>query len=220
MADRDTIDLGGTTLGILGGTGALGRGLARRFAASGLAVLLGSRSAERAAEAAAGLDGDVRGVDNRACAAQADLVVVAVPWEGHGELLTDLAEVLAGKVVVDCVNPLGFDDHGPYALDVPDGSACEQAQRLLPDSRVVGAFHHLSAPELLGGEDLDADVLVVGDDRDAVETVVALAQRMPGVRGIAAGRLRDAHQVEALTANIIAVNRRYRTRASLRVTGL
>jgi NADPH-dependent F420 reductase len=211
------------TVGILGGTGPQGRGLARRLALAGHPVVLGSRSADRAAETAAslGVDG-ITGGDNAAAAAAA-LVIVTVPYDGHAALLTGLADELTGKIVVDCVNPLGFDKQGAYALDVPDGSAAQEAQRILPDSIVIAAFHHLSAVRLEDPavETFDEDVLVLGEDRDAVGVVVELAAAaLPGGRGVFAGRLRNAHQVEALTANLIAVNRRYKTHAGLRLTEL
>lgn len=213
-------DLDGRVIGILGGTGPQGRGLAKRFAASGLAVVLGSRSADRAATAAVGLGAGVRGTSNEECVDAADVVVVAVPWDGHRELLESLAKDLAGRIVVDCVNPLGFDQRGAFGLPVEEGSAAEQAQHLLPDATVVAAFHHLSAVALLDDDvdSIDADVLVLGDDRAATDLVQELAGRIPGCRGIYAGRLRNAGQVEALTANLIAVNRRYKAHASLRVT--
>ncbi|CAL9572318.1 hypothetical protein SUDANB121_04893 [Nocardiopsis dassonvillei] len=218
----------GRTVSVLGGTGDQGRGLARRFALAGHTVYLGSRSAERAEKAARELVEaesspiDVRGLDNTSAAAEGDIVIVAVPWEGHRELLESLAGPLAGKIVVDCVNPLGFDERGPFALDVPEGSAAEQAAAVLPDSTVTAAFHHVSAVVLLDPEveSVDLDVLVLGEDRAATDTVRALAERIPGVRGVFGGRLRNAHQVEALTANLIAVNRRYKTHAGIRITGL
>jgi NADPH-dependent F420 reductase len=214
------------TVGFLGGTGDQGRGLARRLALAGHPVLIGSRSAERAESAAAQLrDGlptqaGVDGAENDMVAQRADLVIVAVPYEGHAALLAGLAEKLAGKTVVDCVNPLGFDQQGAYALTVPEGSAAEQAAALLPESRIVAAFHHVSAVLLLDPavDRVDTDVLVLGDDRAATDEVVALANAVPGMRGIYAGRLRNAHQVEALTANLISVNRRYKAHAGLRVT--
>jgi NADPH-dependent F420 reductase len=207
-------------LAVLGGTGEQGRGLARRFALAGHKVVLGSRSAERATEAAVGLPGTVTGAANADAAAEADVVIVAVPWDGHKELLQALAPVLAGKVVIDCVNPLGFDKQGAFALPVEEGSAAEQAAAVLPDSTVVGAFHHVSAVLLLDEtvDSLDTDILVLGDDRAATDLVEALVARIPGMRGIYAGRLRNAHQVEALTANLISVNRRYKAHAGLRVT--
>jgi NADPH-dependent F420 reductase len=216
--------LSGKTVAVLGGTGPQGRGLARRFAAAGIPVVIGSRSAERAADVAAELaeatSGDVTGADNAAAADAGHIVVVAVPWEGHGELVASLATQLVGKVVVDCVNPLGFDKQGAYALPVEEGSAAQQAQALLPDSTVVGAFHNVSAVKL---EDpavtsVDTDVFVLGDVREATDLVQDLCATIPGVRGIFGGRLRNAHQVEALTANLISVNRRYKAHAGVRVT--
>ena len=213
-------DLTGMTVSVLGGTGEQGRGLARRFALAGCRVVLGSRSAERAASAAAELPGGVSGLDNAGAAQAGDVVVVAVPWEGHRELLEELAGALEGKVVVDCVNPLGFDKQGAFALPVEEGSAAQQAAAVLPGSRVVAAFHHVSAKLLLDEqvETLDTDVLVLGDDREATDLVQALVALVPGMRGIYGGRLRNAHQVEALTANLISVNRRYKAHAGLRVT--
>jgi 8-hydroxy-5-deazaflavin:NADPH oxidoreductase len=210
-------------VGILGGTGPQGRGLTRRFAAAGHEVVIGSRAADRAQEVAAeyAAVGPVTGGTN-AQAAATELVVVTVPYEGHADLLASLADELAGKIVVDCVNPLGFDEQGPYALPVPDGSAAQEAQRLLPGSTVVAAFHHVSAvhlddPEV---ERIEGDVLVLGEDREAVQTVCDLATAIPGARGVYAGRLRLAGQVEAFTANLIAINRRYKAHAGLKVTDL
>ena len=217
-------DLTGTTVAILGGTGPQGRGLARRFAAAGLRVVVGSRSARRAEETAAALAGTtgalLTGASNPDAASAGDVVVVSVPWNGHAELLRELAPQLSGKIVVDCVNPLGFDKQGAFALQVEEGSAAQQARALLPDSRVVAAFHHVSAVLLEDPEvtEVDTDVLVLGDDRDATDLVQALASVIPGMRGLYGGRLRNAHQVEALTANIISVNRRYKAHAGLRVT--
>jgi len=215
----------GLRVGILGGTGPQGSGLAVRFAAAGLEVVLGSRDSARARDIAAGLAvdgrGEIAGADN-AGAADCEVVVVAVPWVGHADLLTELSAALADRIVVDCVNPLGFDKRGAFALGVPEGSAAQQAEALLPHSRVVGAFHHLSAALLRDPtiRSLDQDVMVVGDDREATDLVQELAELLPGVRGVYAGRLRNAGQVEALTANLISVNRRYRTHAGLRISGL
>jgi NADPH-dependent F420 reductase len=215
-------DAGELTVGVLGGTGDQGRGLAHRLAAAGNPVILGSRSVERAEAAAAGLGAGarIRGMANADAAREADVVIVAVPWEGHRDLLESLAGPLAGKIVIDCVNPLGFDRHGAYPIRVAEGSAAEQAAAVLPGSRVVGAFHHVSAVLLLDPEvaSIDLDVLVVGDDRKATDLVQALAARIRGVRGIYAGRLRNCGQVEALTANLVSVNRRYKAHAGLRIT--
>ena len=216
----------GKTIAVLGGTGPQGRGLARRFAAAGLEVVIGSRSAERAestaSEISSAVGGAVRGADNASAAAAGDVVVVAVPWDGHKELLQELVEPLAGKVVVDCVNPLGFDKQGAYALQVEEGSAAQQAAAILTGSTVVGAFHNVSAVKLEDPDvvEVDTDVLVLGDVREATDLVRALADTIPGVRGVYGGRLRNAHQVEALTANLISVNRRYKAHAGLRITDI
>ncbi|MEI6621665.1 MAG: NADPH-dependent F420 reductase [Actinomycetes bacterium] len=216
----DLPDISGLTVGVLGGTGEQGRGLAFRWARSGLKVVIGSRDAARARGAALDLGLGIEGETNAGCALASDIVVVAVPWQGHGELLESLRDELFGRIVVDCVNPLGFDKQGAFALVVPDGSAAQQAERLLPDSLVTAAFHHLSAVLLLDPSitDLDIDVFVLGQDRVTTDKVQSLANRLPGVRGIYGGRLRNAHQIEALTANLISVNRRYRVHAGVRVT--
>jgi len=211
-------------VGILGGTGDQGRGLARRLAAAGNRVIIGSRDAGRAAAAAAsvGPPPQVTGAANEEAARAADLVIAAVPWAGHADLLSRLAGALGGKVVVDCVNPLGFDSRGAYPIPVPEGSAAQQAAAVLAGSTVVGAFHHLSAALLLDPEvgQLGQDVLVLGDDRHATDLVQAVAERIPGVRGVYAGRLRNCAQVEALTANLVSVNRRYKAHAGIRVTDI
>ncbi len=220
--------LSATTVAVLGGTGPQGRGLARRFAAAGLPVVIGSRSAERATETAQTLaeatGGNVTGADNAGASAAGDVVIVAVPWEGHGDLLKGLATALAGKIVVDCVNPLGFDKRGAFVLDVEEGSAAEQAAALLPDSIVIGAFHNVSAVKLEDPEvtEVDTDVLVLGEseNREACDLVQDLAGVIPGVRGVYGGRLRNARQVESLTANLISVNRRYKAHAGIRITDI
>ena len=223
-------DVSGLTVGIIGGTGDQGRGLAYRLARAGQSVLIGSRTAERANQAAAEIaalpgvpeGAVVSGGDNEDVARRSDVVIVAVPWDGHAATVAALAEPLAGKIVVDCVNPLGFDKQGPYALDVAEGSAVQQAAGLLPESRVCAAFNHVSAPLLADPQidRIDLDVLICTEDREVAGVVAALAARIPGMRGIYAGRLRNAHQIEAFTANLIAINKRYKAHAGIRVTDL
>jgi NADPH-dependent F420 reductase len=164
----------------------------------------------------------VEGGANADIATQSDLIIIAVPFEGHAATLSDLKEELAGKIVIDCVNPLGFGKQGPFALKVEEGSAAEQAAAILTESTVTAAFHHVSAELLadLSVEKMDLDVLVLGDDREAVAQVQALACRIKGMRGVHAGRLRNAGQVEALTANLIAINKRYGCHAGIRITDL
>ncbi|MGW5850320.1 NADPH-dependent F420 reductase [Streptomyces sp. NPDC055254] len=218
----DLPDVSGLVVGVLGGTGDQGRGLAYRLARAGQKVIIGSRAADRARTAAEELGLGVEGADNAECARRSDIVIIAVPWEGHAKTLEALREDLAGKLVVDCVNPLGFDKQGAYALQVEEGSAAQQAAALLPDSRVTAAFHHLSAVLLQDGtvDEIDTDVMVLGESRADTDLVQALAARIPGMRGVFAGRLRNAHQVESLVANLISTNRRYKAHAGLRITDL
>lgn len=214
------------TVAVLGGTGALGKALAARLARAGHPVVLGSRDAARARETAAelttALGGDARidGAANEEAAAAGELVLLATPWDPSGESIAALADALAGRLVVSCINPLGFDARGPHGLAVPEGSAAEQVAGLLPASTVTAAFHHLSAPSLaqldkdLSGE----DVLVCGDDAAARARVVALAEAVTGRPGIDVGALRQARVLEPFTAVLIAVNKRYRTRAGVLLT--
>lgn len=216
------------TIAVIGGTGPQGTGLGYRFALAGHTVWLGSRSADRAAASAAELaerlpdSTSVRGAENLKAADAAEIVVLAIPFDGHDNLVSSLREQLAGKIVISCVNPLGFDKDGPYGLSVEGGSAAEQAARLLPQSRVVGAFHHLSAVNLLRHEGplTDEDVMVCGDDDAAKSVVMELAKPIVGRPGIDAGRLRLARQMEPLTAVIISINKKYKARAGIGVTGL
>ncbi|MER0244657.1 NADPH-dependent F420 reductase [Streptomyces sp. HSW2009] len=213
-------DVSDLVVGVLGGTGDQGRGLAYRLAKAGQQVIIGSRAADRAQAAAAELGHGVSGADNAECARRSDIVIIAVPWEGHARTLEALRDDLAGKLVIDCVNPLGFDKQGAYALKPTEGSAAQQAAALLPQSRVTAAFHHLSAVILQDPEvaEIDTDVLVLGERRADTDVVQALAGRIPGMRGVFAGRLRNAHQVESLVANLISANRRYKAHAGLRLT--
>ena len=224
--------MGAETVAILGGTGPQGRGMALRFARAGVRVVIGSRDASRAREAAAALGGagggddgegalPVTGADNAVASRAAEIVFVAVPWEAHAATLRSLVTELAGRIVVDLVNPLEFDQRGPVCVLVPEGSSAEQAQAILPESTVVSGFHHVSAKLLLdesGG--IDTDILVCGDDREAKRRVMALADRIPGARAVDAGPLRLAQFLEGLTAVILSVNRQYRTNTGVHLTNL
>jgi len=216
-----------STIAVVGGTGPQGSGLGYRFAHGGHRVVLGSRSQERAASVAAEFagrphTGSIEGAENAKAVELADLVLLAVPYAGHDELVAELAPRLANKIVISCVNPLGFDKRGPYGLDLGPTSAAETAQRLVPDSTVVGAFHHLSAVSLASdAEMLDhEDVLVCGDDADAKAVVMELAATITGKPGIDAGPLRLARQLEPLTAVLISINKRYKIRSGIAVIGL
>ena len=215
-------------IAIIGGTGPQGKGLGYRFAPAGHSVVLGSRTQDRADEAAAELNArlpegvSITGAENAKAAAGTDITVLAVPFNGHDELVASLRDQLVGKIVISCVNPLGFDKNGPYGLEVEGGSAAEAAAILLPDSHVVGAFHHLSAVTLLadGGALTAEDVLVVGDDAESKQVVMDLAESIVGSPGIDAGKLRLARQLEPLTAVLISINKRYKIHAGVAITGL
>jgi NADPH-dependent F420 reductase len=214
------------SIAIIGGTGPQGTGLAYRLARAGHEVILGSRSEERATVAADELaarlkgSGFVTGATNIEAARKADLVLLAVPYHGHDDLVASLAGAVRGKVVVSCVNPLGFDKRGAFGLTVEAGSAAESAAALLPEATVVGAFHHLSAITLISDEPLPEDVLVCSDDKNAKAVVIELARAVTGRPGIDAGKLRLARQLEPLTAVLISINRAYKVHSGIRITGL
>lgn len=222
---------------VVGGTGPQGKGLGYRFARHGHTVVLGSRSAERAQEAAAevnarlsSLPGDgtsvepveTLGATNEAACEGADVVLLAIPYDGHDELVATLP--LAGRTVISCVNPLAFDKRGAYGrvIDGGEGSAAESAQRLAPESVVVGAFHHVSAVSLWGDADYlaDEDVLVCGDSAEGKAVAIELARSVTGRPGVDAGKLRLARQLEPLTAVLISINRKYKIHSGIRVAGL
>ena len=215
------------TIALIGGTGPEGRGLATRFALAGHRVILGSRDpahgAAAAAELASALDGArVEGGSNEHAASAAEIAVVVVPYAAHRATLEALREHLAGKIVVDAVVPMRFE-RGARPIDVAAGSATEEAQEILGPSgaRVVGAFHHLSAVVLLDpAARIDADVLVVGTDVEAKQTVIALANEIAGVRGVDAGPLRFSRFVEGITLLLAGINSRYKTHSAIRIANL
>ncbi len=213
-----------TVVGILGGTGPAGRGVAVRLAAGGHRITLGSRDPERAAAAAGALaqvvGESVRGASN-AEAAQADIVVVATPWESTMTTVRSLREALADKVVISMVNALAKDGPELVPLTLPRGSATAHVAAALRASHVVGAFHHLPAAQMEDlASGLESDVLIVGDDAAARRTVVELVSTAPGLRPVEVGGLALAGAVEAFTAVCITVNIRHRAHAAVRLTGL
>lgn len=216
------------TIAIVGGTGPQGSGIGLRLAVAGERVILGSRDAERASAEAIRLvaehspRGVLEGAANVDAIREAETVILAVPYKGHEELVTSLAGVLEGKLVVSCVNPLAFDKKGPVGLQIDDLSAAEEAARLLPDTTITGAFHHLSAVTLhkIDHDLSHEDVLVCGDDPDAKTEVIRLAELVTGGRGIDAGALRLARHLEPFTAVLISMNKRYKTNTSLSITGI
>jgi 8-hydroxy-5-deazaflavin:NADPH oxidoreductase len=220
------MDTSKPVIAFVGGTGPQGRGLGLRLAQAGYPVLLGSRTAEKAQEAVAKVadkrpDLPVEGRTNADACAEADVVVIVVPYAAQQATLGDLAEVIGDKVVVNCVNALGFDDRGPHPLPVPAGSAAEECQELLPSARVVGAWQNVSAVKLnRPDEPVDVDVLLTGDDEPAREVVATLVEAIPGMRPVHAGALRLSRPIEEMTAVLIGVNQRYKTHAGVKVAGL
>lgn len=214
------------TLGFIGGTGPEGRGLAMRFAAEGHRVLLGSRDAGRARDAAAKIAGvlpglDIRGVLNQEAARGAEVVLVTVPFEGHRATLEGLRSELAGKIVVDVVSPLTFHNGVARAVPVPEGSAAQQAQAVIPGSRVVAAFQNVSASDLLKPERvIEGDVIVCSDHADAKRQVMELAQLIRDLRAVDGGALENARYVEDFTALLLNINRIYKGRSMVRIVGI
>jgi hypothetical protein len=215
-------------VGILGGTGPAGRGLATRLAAAGADVTIGSRDHERAEAVAGGLigrygdrlTGGLVGVGNRD-AARAELVVVATPWDSAPATVRSLAAELDGRVVVSMANALVRDGREMLALVPPRGSVAAAVQAAAVDARVAAAFHHLPASEM---EDLDsgleADVLVCSDHHDATRATMAVVDMIDGLRPIDAGSLSQAAAIEAFTAVCITVNIRHRAHSAVKLTGI
>jgi 8-hydroxy-5-deazaflavin:NADPH oxidoreductase len=215
---------------VIGGSGALGFGLALRLAAAGVPVVIGSRDAGRAEETAARVlsqapDADVRGLANGPAAAASEVVFLSVPFRNQSETLTNLKDHLRdGQLVVDATVPLAAAVSGraTRVLGVWQGSAAQQAAEMVPDGvRVVAALHTVSAPALKDlSQELDEDVLVCGDRRADKARAAALIELVPGLRCVDAGRLEMARIAETLPALLIGVNARYKTHAGIRLTGL
>ena len=213
------------TLAIVGGTGALGGALAGRWAAKGYPIVIGSRSAEKAAAAARALEaegatGSLRGLDNAGAAAAGDIVVVTVPYGAHQATLADIKASVAGKIVVDTTVPL-VPPRVARAQLPPAGSAAQAAQDFLGEgTQVVSALHNVAAHKLATGAEIDCDVLVCGDEAVVREMVIVLIEAL-GLRGLHAGPLANSAAAEALTSVLIGINKRYKVDgAGIRITGL
>ncbi len=213
-------------IGFIGGTGPEGRGLALRFALSGERVLIGSRDAGRAQEAADSVRRlapsiAIDGALNAAVAAQSDTVVIAVPYAAQKPTLQSLTAELKGKLIVNVVVPLAFSRGVARAVAVAEGSAALEAQAILPDSTHIAAFHNVSAPELLKPDKrLDTDIVVCGDDADAKLAVMRLADAITGARGVDGGGLANAVYVENLTALLLNINRIYKAHSMIKIVGV
>ena len=215
-------------IGIIGGTGPAGRGLAVRAAKAGHEVLLGSREAERAVEVAqgihaanAGLSGKIEGRANEDAALASDLIVIATPWEGAVTTVRGLREQLEGRVVVSMVNALMKEGREMLPLYPPRGSMAAQIAASLPGAKVAAAFHHLPAKDMEDlASGLEADVLVCGDSNEAIETTLTFTNSIDGLRGIHAGSLAQASPIEAFTAVCITVNIRHKAHSTVRLAGI
>jgi len=217
-------------ISVLGGTGPEGFGLALRWARAGETVIIGSRDAGRAREAAAritarvGSGANVSGDENSAACARADLLVLTIPFEGHAALLKQIKPAITeGSIVIDATVPLAASVGGraTRTLGVWQGSAAQQTAELVPQGvSVVAAFHNTSAEVLNGDARVECDVIVCSDDADAAATVRTLAAKIPGVRAIDGGKLENARILEQITALLIGLNIRHKGHSGIRITGL
>ena len=214
-------------LAFLGGTGPEGRGLALRLALAGEGAIIGSRDAGRAAAAAEELlhmapRAHIEGAVNDQAADRADLVFLTFPYEGQRPVLEQLRDPLAGKIVVNVIAPMQFQrGRGASAVEVPAGSAAQEAQELLPDSWVVAAFQNVSAEELQEPDKImEGDVIVCSDHRESKERVMDLVRKIPSLRPVDGGGLANAKYVEQFTPMLVNINRIYSIHAGIRIVGL
>src|SRR5262245_19660740 len=220
-------------IAIVGGTGPLGSGLARRLYAAGFCVVIGSRTAAKAEAAATELaagnpvtatptlgGGRLSGASNAAAAAAAEVVFLTVPWSSHAAILADIKPQLAGKLLVDTTVPLVPPKVARVQLPIEQSAALAAKQRLGDEARVVSGFHNVAAHKLAGSDSIDCDVLVFGDDPKDREIVVGLAKAM-GLDAVHAGPLANSVAAEALTSVLIGINRNYKVDgAGIRITGI
>jgi 8-hydroxy-5-deazaflavin:NADPH oxidoreductase len=221
---------GGRPIAVIGGTGPAGRGLALRWARAGETIIIGSRDAERAQQAAAAIQqklggqASISGMENGEACAAADILMLTVPFEGQAALLKQLKPAItAGSILIDATVPLAASVGGRASrtLGVWQGSAAQQTAELVPrEVSVVAAFHNVSAELLEGDAPLDCDVIVCSDDPDAAQLTRELAAKIPGVRAIDGGKLENSRTVEQITALLIGMNLRHKGHAGIRITGL
>ncbi len=213
-------------IAIVGGTGPEGRGLGLRLAMAGHEIVIGSRDAGRAAEAAAGLletrpTLPITGAANEEAVSGAGAVLLSVPFEGLRPTAMALRDGLAGKLVISIVAPLEFADGQMRAVSVPEGSAGELTRDLLPESRVASAFQNLSARDLLKPDlELHGDVAVCADDDDARRETLDLAGDISGLRALDAGPLSNSRYVEELTALLVNINRIHKAHSTIKFLGV
>ena len=212
-------------IAIIGGTGPEGLGLAMRFAKASDQVFIGSRAEERAEEAAGKVkkalpEAKVTGLVNPEAVREAEVVFLTVPWDAHQSTLENLAEAIGDKVLVDVVVPMLFDRGQPKAILVDEGSAAQQARALVPEAKVVSAFHHLDGSELQKVErPMQGDVLVCGDHKGAKDKVIGLAEHVEYVRGLDAGGLTNSRYLEEWTVLLLHLNRLHKAHTGVRIVG-
>ena len=217
-------------IAILGGTGPAGMGLALRWVRAGETIIIGSRSAERAQQAAArireraGTDARITGASNSTACTATDLLALTVPFEGQAGLLKELKPVFKpGSILIDATVPLasGVGGRASRTLGVWQGSAAQQTAELVPKGvTVVAAFQNCSADSMNGDEPVECDVIVCSDDPNATQLVCELAAKIPGLRAIDGGKLENARIVEQVTALLIGLNIRHKGHGGIRITGL
>jgi NADPH-dependent F420 reductase len=212
-------------IAIIGGTGALGSGLAGRLADAGYPIIIGSRDADKAAEAARGMahspDASApRGATNEEAASAGEIVLVTVPWASQAAILDAIKPYIGGKLVIDTTVPIQPPKVSRVQLPPEDSAAMAARQRLGPEARLVSAFHNVAAHKLQKDDDIDCDVLVFGDDAKDRDIVISLAKAI-GLRGLHAGPLANSAAAEALTCVLIGINRTYKVDgAGIRITGI
>lgn len=215
-----------TKIGIIGGTGPEGLGLAMRFTKAGNRVLIGSRLQERAEEAERKVKealpkGNVQGLLNAEAVEQAEVVFLTVPWDAHSSTLENLAEAIDDKILVDVVVPMLFDRGQPKAILVQEGSAAQQARAVARKAKVVSAFHHLDGSELQKIErPMQGDVLVCGDHKGAKKRVMELVEHIEYVRALDAGGLSNSRYLEEWTVMLLHLNRIHKARSGVRIVGV
>jgi 8-hydroxy-5-deazaflavin:NADPH oxidoreductase len=213
-------------IAFIGGTGPEGLGLAMRFARSGNAVFIGSRTEERAAEAVAKVqeavpEGEIYGGFNHEGAEKADFIFLTVPSDAHKDTLVSLEESIGDRILIDVVVPMLWDQDGPKAVDIEEGSAAQQARALLPNAKVVSAFHHLDAHELQKVDrPMQGDVIVCGDHKGAKKRVMSLVEEIEYIRALDGGALRNSRYTEQLTVLLLHINKIYKARTGIRITGV
>jgi len=218
--------MSGKALVFIGGTGPEGLGLAARFATAGHEIVIGSRSPERAQQVVEKIRARVpearaTGMVNEEAVPRGDIVFVTIPFVGHRDTLKALAAAIGAKIVVDVVSPISFEGGKIAAIAVPEGSAAEQAQALLPQAQVVAGFHHLDASGLMRVErPVEGDVIVCGDHQGAKDTVMALAEEIEGVRALDGGPLANSRHLEEFTVVLLNLNKTYKAHSSLKIAGI